>query len=128
MTCWLIDDNEIDLLVTHKLITSWEPSIEAQEFTDAWAVLDKLKAGGTPPHLILLDLFMPEISGWDFLDHYQPIAQENTLLYVLSSSIDDADIMRARTYDVVNGYLSKPIAKESFQRVVSDFQPSFIVG
>lgn len=128
MTCWLIDDNEIDLLITHKLITSWVPSISAQEFTNGWDALDKLKAGEPPPQLILLDLFMPEISGWDFLDHYQPMAQENTSLYLLTSSIDDADIMRARSYDFVNGYLSKPIVRDSFSKVISDYHHSFIVG
>lgn len=128
MTCWLIDDNEIDLLITRKLLTAWEPSLEVEEFTNGQVALDKLKANETPPQLILLDLFMPEISGWDFLNEYQNMASEGTALYVLSSSVDDADIERARTYNVVNGYLSKPVAKESFRRIVSDYQSTFIVG
>ena len=119
MTCWLIDDNEIDLLITRKLIKTWQPTLTIQEFSNAQVALDKLDNQEEPPQLIFLDLFMPEISGYDFLDHYQQFNFPNTLLYVLSSSIDDADIDRVRTYPMVNGYLSKPIGKESLERIIA---------
>jgi len=122
MTCWLIDDNEIDLLITRKLIKTWQPTLTIQEFTNAQIALDKLDNREEPPQLIFLDLFMPEVSGYDFLDHYQQFDYPNTLLYVLSSSIDDADIDRVRTYPMVNGYLSKPIGKESFERIIAHHQ------
>ncbi len=125
MTCWLIDDNEIDLLITRKLIKTWQPTLSIQEFTNARVALNKLDNREEPPQLIFLDLFMPEVSGYDFLDHYQQFDYPDTRLYVLSSSIDDADIDRVRTYPMVNGYLSKPIGKESFKRIMALNQETY---
>ncbi|MGD1892185.1 MAG: response regulator [Cyclobacteriaceae bacterium] len=128
MTCWLIDDNEIDLLITRKLIKNWEPTLSIQEFTNAQVALDKLDNGEEPPQLIFLDLFMPEISGYDFLDHYRQFDYPNTLLYVLSSSIDDADIERVRTYPMVTGYMSKPVSKDGFERIIAKHQNNLTEG
>lgn len=128
MTCWLIDDNEIDLLITRKLLKTWEASLSIQEFNRARVALDKLDNGEEPPQLILLDLFMPDVSGYDFLDHFRKFNYPNTLLYVLSSSIDDADTERVRTYDFVNGYISKPISEEGFQRILSNYKSMLTEG
>lgn len=128
MTCWLIDDNEIDLLITRKLLKTWEASLSIQEFNHARVALNKLDNGEEPPQLILLDLFMPDVSGYDFLDHFRKFNYPNTLLYVLSSSIDDADIERVRTYDFVNGYISKPISEEGFQRILSNYESTLAEG
>ena len=128
ITCWLIDDNEIDLLITRKLLQNWDPSFSVEEFTDARVALKKLKQNETAPQLIFLDLFMPEFSGWDFLDEYRdiPTINSNILLYVLSSSIDDADIDRARSYKMVTGYVSKPVTIESYERAMAAYRKLLI--
>ena len=127
ITCWLIDDNEIDLLITRKLLQTWDPSLAIEEFSDARIALDRLNKSEVAPQLIFLDLFMPEFSGWDFLDKYQNIpTTDNTLLYVLSSSIDDADIEKARTYRMVTGYISKPVTKESYERAMAAYRKLLI--
>ncbi len=127
MTCWLIDDNEIDLLITHKLLQTWEPSLSIREFTDGREVLTQLSQPEVePPQFIFLDLFMPKFSGWNFLEEYQFANNKSTLIYVLSSSIDRFDIDRVQNYPGVQGYISKPVTKESMQRAIAAYQQQLV--
>lgn len=67
------------------------------------------------PTLILLDLNMPEMSGWDFLDIFKRQYQHLSGLVrivILSSSIDTADIIRSRQYNAVSDFISKPLTIE----------------
>lgn len=67
------------------------------------------------PKLIFLDLNMPIMSGWEFLDSFSRDKYEhfpNSKVIVLSSTIDPADIEKSRTYPMVIGFRSKPISKE----------------
>ncbi|MEM8967168.1 MAG: response regulator [Bacteroidota bacterium] len=127
MTCWLIDDNEIDLLITRKLLQIWEPSLSIQEFTNGKKVLNQLSSPESePPHFIFLDLFMPEFSGWEFLDEYQHLEKSFTQIYVLSSSVDRIDIDRARSYEAVKGYISKPVTQESIRRAIANYHQQLV--
>lgn len=65
--------------------------------------------------VILLDLNMPVISGWDFLELFSQMNQkvrEKYIIYILSSSIDERDVERANEHKHVSGYISKPLTKE----------------
>ncbi|MEM9833578.1 MAG: response regulator [Bacteroidota bacterium] len=127
MTCWLIDDNEIDLLITRKLLQIWEPSLSTEEFTNGRRVINQLKLPNCePPQFIFLDLFMPEFSGWEFLDEYQHFEKSFTQIYVLSSSVDRIDIDRARSYEAVKGYISKPITQEGIRRAMANYQQQLV--
>ncbi|MGB3585772.1 MAG: response regulator [Tunicatimonas sp.] len=129
MTCWLIDDNEIDLLITRKLLQTWEPSLSIREFTDGREVLAQLRRSEVePPQLIFLDLFMPKFSGWNFLEEYQFANNKNTHIYVLSSSVDRFDIDRVNNYQGVQGYISKPVTKEGIQRVIATCQQQLVAS
>ena len=67
------------------------------------------------PKLIFLDLNMPVMSGWEFLDAFHKEKYEkfpHCKVIVLSSTIDPADIEKSRTYPMVIGFRSKPISKE----------------
>ncbi|MBC7914621.1 MAG: response regulator, partial [Pyrinomonadaceae bacterium] len=63
------------------------------------------------PELILLDLWMPKLTGWNFLDSFNSIAaleSANTSIYIITSSIDPVDKQRAQLYSSVKGFLTKP--------------------
>ena len=66
------------------------------------------------PKLIFLDLNMPVMGGWEFLDHFNDKYHSfvDTKVIVLSSTIDPTDIDKAKTYPMVIDFQSKPISKE----------------
>ncbi|TAF56938.1 MAG: response regulator [Sphingobacteriia bacterium] len=70
------------------------------------------------PSLVFLDLNMPEMDGWSFLDHYvkhfEPLLPY-TRIIILSSTIDPADALRAREYPVVIQFLHKPLQVDNLE-------------
>ncbi len=71
--------------------------------------------------MILLDLNMPQMDGWEFLDAFGtlPLAQEEVRVFILTSSIQPTDIEKSTQYKEVKGYFSKPLGKVNVRRMQS---------
>lgn len=108
----LVDDSEADLLFTRIVLERAGEDFEVIAFEEASAALDYLRGGGAPVELILLDINMPGMNGFEFLDAYEalPRARRNgAAVVMLSSSADPADRERALRYACVTGYVTKPL-------------------
>lgn len=123
-----VDDDPITLMLCKMVITRSEFAktiITAQNGEEALNYFDDLKLNnlGTTisdyPKLIFLDLNMPVMGGWEFLDHFSKeeyrSAFNDCKVIVLSSTIDPDDIRKAKTYPMVLDFLSKPISKEMLE-------------
>lgn len=123
-----VDDDPITLMLCKMVITRAEFAkqiITAQNGEEALNYFDDLRLNnlGTPiteyPNLIFLDLNMPVMGGWEFLDHFSNeeyrSAFGNCKVVVLSSTIDPEDIRKAKTYPMVLDFVSKPISKEMLE-------------
>jgi len=123
-----VDDDPITLMLCKMVITRAEFSkqiITAQNGEEALSYFDDLRLNnlGTTisnyPKLIFLDLNMPVMGGWEFLDCFSKDEYRNSFadckVIVLSSTIDPDDIKKARTYPMVLDFLSKPISKEMLE-------------
>ncbi|MEM7370953.1 MAG: response regulator [Bacteroidota bacterium] len=108
---WLIDDDPLTNFIHSTLLNHYDASIEVKEFSFAGDALNALKNEANRPDLIFLDINMPEIDGWDFLDSFQPM-KINTRLIMVSSSIYIEDIKRAKSYEAVENFVSKPLTIE----------------
>lgn len=65
------------------------------------------------PSVILLDLNMPVLDGWQFLDEFVKFKiSKKITVYIVSSSIDHADHQKAMTYEAVSNFYIKPVSKE----------------
>lgn len=120
-----VDDDPITLMLYKKVIANANFSKEidsAQNGEQALLYFENLKTeieqnkDTEIPKLIFLDLNMPVLNGWEFLDlftikEYSSIFPE-TKIIVMSSTIDPLDIEKSKTYPMVVNFLSKPITKE----------------
>lgn len=108
----LVDDSEADLLFTRIVLERAGEDFEVLSFEEARAALDCLRSDGPRVDLILLDINMPGMNGFEFLDVYRGLPQarrDGAAVVMLSSSADPADRERAMAYDCVAGYLTKPL-------------------
>ncbi|MFT6828560.1 MAG: CheY-like chemotaxis protein, partial [Roseivirga sp.] len=77
------------------------------------------------PEIILLDLNMPVMDGWQFLDQFVQIpTKKKTTIYIVTSSIDPEDLNRAKSYEAVTNYLVKPINIDTLTEILKDFSKS----
>lgn len=113
---FLIDDDAVTNFVNTKIIKFAAPTVEVIAFTNARMALQELKqclaAPEQLPDFILLDINMPEVDGWDFLEEFVTLPQpvpEITKVIMLTSSVDTNDIARSKTYKPVIDFLSKPL-------------------
>lgn len=113
----LIEDSEIDTVIFKLMIkkTLRHPVVDTCK--NGLAAIEKLmtlkaQAPDLLPDYIFLDLAMPVMDGWQFMDEYNRLNIDplcKSKIYVLSSSIDQADIMKSHANPRVETFLSKPI-------------------
>jgi len=73
------------------------------------------------PDAIFLDLNMPQMDGWEFLNELNKYKHKQSInIYIVSSSINPEDLDRARRYDFVNSYIQKPITLEKLDELDKD--------
>ena len=115
MKIWLVDDDNVTNMLNRYFLEEHYPSLEIRSFIYANEALDILLSGTDNPDFILLDINMPGMNGWEFLDSLQ---QENLTIenlpgiYLLSSSVDPEDEAKARKSVLARGFISKPLEVE----------------
>ncbi|MGL2964008.1 response regulator [Flavobacterium sp. RSB2_4_14] len=124
-TIFCVDDDPITLMLCKKVIerASFAKEIhtakdgeEAIQYFDELAKKSKDGKDISYPKLTFLDLNMPIMNGWEFLEIYTQKGYPNLFIdakfIVLSSTIDPQDVNKTKIYTVVVDFLSKPITKE----------------
>ncbi len=121
MRCLLIDDNPIDLLVNERVIANVDAAHEIVKQQSATDALEYLQTCEMWPDIILLDINMPVMNGFDFLEAYrkiETIPHRDIAIYILSSSLDSDDVRRANADEHVTDYLQKPLKQEDVEGIV----------
>lgn len=121
---FIIDDDPIFVLLFKKIIEKSERFNKVQNFSDGQFAIEELlkihHEGSVLPDIIFLDLNMPNIDGWQFLEEIQKYNFINELtIYIVSSSIDSHEIERAKQYQCVKNFISKPISFDFFDKIKS---------
>jgi CheY-like chemotaxis protein len=115
----LIDDDPTSNIITRKLILKYNPNFIVQEYKSATEALKELQEGKSKPNLIFLDINMPDMNGWQFLEKFSAFKQ-SIVVYLLTSSVDVLDIERAKVTSNLQGFISKPLTQQKIQQVLED--------
>ena len=114
----LIDDDPINNLIIRKELTRFNPNISLIIFESPVEALSYFKQKNQIPNLILLDINMPGMNGWEFLDEFEKLSL-NINLAMLTSSIAKIDHKKSQSYALVKDYFIKPLDKEKIQKIYS---------
>ncbi len=114
MKIWLIDDDKIQHIVNKRTVKRVVPDAVIKIYEGASKALEDLMSGNKPD-LLFLDLNMPIMSGFDFLDRTREQGIDVNVI-VLSSSIDPADIERSYGYANVVSYVTKAISVDKVKQ------------
>ncbi|MDO8316089.1 MAG: response regulator [Flavobacterium sp.] len=123
----IIDDNAIDLYISSRLISKHLFGKKVLQYFLAQEALkylqDNLKNSTALPQIIFVDIYMPGMSGFEFMEAYDklPMALKNHCrVYIISSTIDCVDISRAQSDKNVVAFHVKPINKEILDSIITD--------
>ena len=125
---WIIDDDEIYRFAIKLILKRAGITEKTLFFHNGKAAIDyfteNLQNPDQLPDLILLDLNMPVLDGWQFLDAYEllkPQISKNIIIYLVSSTIDEQDYSRAKAISCVTELIVKPLTLKDIQRIMEAF-------
>ena len=122
----LVDDDKIFQLTSARMIEALDLSRKILQFSNGEEALQYLKSYAADsdnlPDFIFLDINMPYVDGWMFLADYAIIKdslKKDIQIFMISSSIDQRDILRAQKNSDVRDYIVKPVSPEKFRDLVA---------
>lgn len=124
---WIIDDDFIYQTIVKKLIEKTGVFAASSNFTNGKEAINTLKKTmdddiNCLPDIILLDINMPVMDGWEFMEEFKKLKNNSTnqiKIYIVSSSIAVEDRNKAETYTDIIGYIPKPITINELVSIVN---------
>ena len=114
----LVDDVEISNFIMKRMISKASPATKIFDYTYPVKALEVLSE--INPDLIFLDLNMPAVDGWQFLE----AMKKSTIMipvYILTSSTSELDLQKSRNYKNVNDFLIKPITEIKINEILNNY-------
>ncbi len=111
----VVDDNKLDSFIAEKIIKNTGKCNQVKTFHFGKDAIDYLAGYQNPEHLntiILVDIMMPVMSGFEFVEEFQKLPEDvkrSSSIYVMSSSINENDLNLVHNYPCVKQYLNKPL-------------------
>nr|WP_294870603.1 response regulator [uncultured Pedobacter sp.] len=125
----VIDDDDINIFIIKKVIEKTGYEVDMISKSNGQLAVDYLSSIANNveifPHIILVDINMPVLNGWEFLGVYEKlnIQRQKVFLYMLSSSVYEYDIEKAKGFKAVNGFISKPLTIERLKELLQLVTP-----
>jgi two-component system chemotaxis response regulator CheY len=118
-TVFIIDDDPIHQRIAQIMISKNQIYDAFFGYTEADKALEFLKTNSDDleklPDVILLDLNMPVVDGWDFLEVFEILKKslkKTIRVFIVTSSVDEKDIVRSKLFSSVKGFISKPLTPD----------------
>lgn len=126
-TAFLVDDSEVDLFIQKKFIELSSFAEKVITFSSPIKALEALQSTKTIdiPSLIFLDLNMPLLNGFEFLEKINTLSNitSHVKVVILSSSNSPADRLRAKEFPNVINFISKPLTMDGLQLLTESLEP-----
>lgn len=110
-----VDDDKVQHMINKRILQKLKPDLELIFFEDPHEALSWLERNVAD--ILLLDINMPQMEGWDFLNLME-VRGINMDVKMLTSSLDPRDLERSQSYAMVNGFLVKPLSKEVIDAIL----------
>lgn len=118
---WVVDDDTIAVTIVSHLIGHQENLELLNTFRNAGEVMDAFIQSEKHPDLIILDLNMPMMSGWDLLEEMKTKVSLNGIkVAIFTSSIDKRDQKKAMDFPCIIGYFVKPMTRNTLSLIAQD--------
>jgi CheY-like chemotaxis protein len=121
----LIDDDAIFNFVHAKVIKQVDEQAEIVDFTNSLEALNYIKqhfcSDAVSKTIVFLDINMPEMNGFEFLDAVLELPAECTAkmsIYIITSSLNEKDVQKAKEYQLLKGYIGKPLSFDRLKEVI----------
>ncbi len=125
-TFCIVDDDDLYQFTTTHLLKKSELVNKIIVFSNGLSAINFLKEeiGNEEniPDVVFLDINMPVMDGWEFLEEYlliKPMIPKTVVIYMVSSSVDEKDVIKAKSISELSGYLVKPISSDHIMDVIS---------
>lgn len=123
-TIAVVDDDPIYIQALKNLFTSWKISNPILFFENGKEAIDfiRVKEASALPDILLLDLNMPVMNGWAFMEKFAAMAPQlgkNISIYLVTSSIWEEDSKRAEKNPYLKELIVKPILQKKFREILA---------
>ena len=117
---YIVDDDKIFVFVLKRILEKNKNFNQVLDFKNGKEVLNKLfDSDIVLPDIILLDINMPVIDGWQFLEQIEKLPNKEELnVFIMSSSIDANDIEKSKSFSTVKDFISKPINNDKINKLI----------
>jgi CheY-like chemotaxis protein len=124
-----IDDDEVYQYTITRSVKAHQLAKKILVFSDGeeamWFLVDNIANNENLPDVIFLDLNMPIMDGWQFLEEYvklKPQISKPITIYVITSSVDPVDHEQAKKISEISDYIVKPIKPEMLKEIIEDIE------
>jgi CheY-like chemotaxis protein len=121
-TCLLIDDNYIDNFVTRRILESSNFAEKIIVSNSATEAMTSLRTGAIKPDVIFLDIRMPQMGGFEFLQEFDKLDIDNKMdikIFMLSSSLDPTDLKKSSNNKYITHFLHKPLTQKALDEIAT---------
>lgn len=124
----IIDDDEISLFIARASVERCSFASEIITLTSAakgLAYFETLESENDAPEIVFLDIDMPNINGWQFLNEFEKRYSSrfpNIYIVILSSTIDPRDLQRIEENNLVRDFMLKPLSPEALEKMYNEIK------